>query len=280
MRLPELGKGGTTIIRTPSHSRRGSAANNDEAVDLSESRSPSPAPAFRPRTLSGGSTGSSSAINYRRTMHFPGELGDRVRALRPSSTIPDAADDIDFAAIQRGEEIPPVPALMPAASIDEKAAAATPAQESDASAEPDPSESAVSDRESESDAQDITIPVPAVVVEEVDVRTPLPRLDSDETAVPLDPEVSLPSSPVADASLPTSPAADVVISQPHSPPPPSPQRSSSASSKKRQLEVLVLDPISDGAIFRCAHMRFPHDNHMRCRYLRLDAVVHLHSQHH
>lgn len=200
-RLPELGKGGTFV--TPSHSRRGSFADGAEFSDdgrSPSSRSPSPALGLRQRTVSSTSASSLNSANTssrRTTMHFPGELSDKVRAMQRASSIPAFAETIDFAALQQQEPVPPLPSLpndlMPAAVINEKGnsreestddgdgdhtASEGSQQDEGASAASD----APTDMETPSEPKArkppfIAVPVPAIQVEEVNVKTPLPPPD-------------------------------------------------------------------------------------------------------
>lgn len=278
VRVPELGKGGTTIVSTPSHSRRGSYADGEglDAAGEYPSRSPSPSPALglRMRTVSNTSTGSgtsSAKAQFRRTMHFPEELSDKVRALRPASTIPAFADQIDFAAIQRGEGVPPLPALMPAPIIHdtgksplETDVASSPERVAeglhDNTSRPDSVEpralsdvvnvaeaptDAEPDRASENDVQEVpALPVPAVVVEEVDVRTPLPAPDRLESPPSSPQSLSIPD----DASDANPVAAYDVIDRVEAPTSsPSPTQAS-AVSKKPPLALKDIDPINDGKL--------------------------------
>ncbi|KZV85536.1 hypothetical protein EXIGLDRAFT_254979 [Exidia glandulosa HHB12029] len=279
IRVPELGKGSSTVLPTPSHSRRTSYADGEDFESAGESNSRSPSPAFglRTRTISNTSNGGGANPSYRRTMHFPGELSDKVRALRHASSIPSLADQIDFAALQRGEDVPPVPALMPAHIIHESAtgksaldtdgdAPSRPLSPSGLHDEPVRSETAPSQPTTEADAlhsaetptsavqeeddsQELIVPalaVPAVIVEEVDVKTPLPDPEYN-SAPPLSPE-SRPNSPGSPSLSDTTAQAastNTVHDVSDSVGAPASPTHSSPSSKKLHLKFSAPDLIND-----------------------------------
>ncbi|EJD53192.1 hypothetical protein AURDEDRAFT_110913 [Auricularia subglabra TFB-10046 SS5] len=212
-RLPELGKGGSFV--TPSHSRRGSFADGAEFSDdgrSPSSRSPSPAFGLRQRTVSStsaSSLNSASASSRRTTMHFPGELSDKVRAMQRASSIPAFAETIDFAALQQQEPVPPLPPmpndLMPAAVISEKDNSRdastddghgdhTDTEESQQDGGASATSDELTDAETPSEPKAHKPPfiaVPAIQVEEV--KTPLPPPEADTRS---------PQSPTPEATSP------------------------------------------------------------------------------